>query len=295
MLLAVVVLLGWLPMRGQLLWRITGGALDRPSYLCGTYHLAPASFIDSIQGLRQVIPLVDEVVGEINRDSLLSKPAQQRMALAMMAPADSTLDRLVSPEGYRIIEKVFNKYYGSFGIGLETFNGLKPAAIALQIELLQSAEEQEILPSGASNVLDIAIQDVARNAGRKFAGLESVDDQIALLFGASLRDQAASLLEMCQHDDDHVGTTVSIYGTYCKQDVEALYRLTTDPSTGMTPAELQRMVVDRNVAWVSTLQQWMPHRSLLVAVGAGHLGGPQGMIALLREKGYTVEPCMRVP
>jgi len=57
-----------------------------------------------------------------------------------------------------------------------------------------------------------------------------------------------------------------------------------------TAEELDRLVYGRNRNWVNKLQEIMPQQSLLVAVGAGHLLGEQGLITLLRNAGYTVEP-----
>lgn len=47
--LLFVALIG---IQAQLLWKISGNGLSKPSYIIGTYHLAPASFADSIPGLK---------------------------------------------------------------------------------------------------------------------------------------------------------------------------------------------------------------------------------------------------
>ena len=50
------------------------------------------------------------------------------------------------------------------------------------------------------------------------------------------------------------------------------------------------LLYDRNANWVKKLQQLMPENSLVIAVGAGHLPGKKGVLNLLREAGYKVEP-----
>jgi uncharacterized protein len=50
------------------------------------------------------------------------------------------------------------------------------------------------------------------------------------------------------------------------------------------------LLYDRNANWVRKLQQLMPDNSLVIAVGAGHLPGKKGVLNLLREAGYKVEP-----
>jgi uncharacterized protein YbaP (TraB family) len=50
------------------------------------------------------------------------------------------------------------------------------------------------------------------------------------------------------------------------------------------------LLYDRNANWSKKLQELMPKNSLVVAVGAGHLPGTKGVLNLLREAGYKVEP-----
>ena len=94
----------------QLLWKVTGNGLGRPSYILGTHHMAPSTMIDQIKGMNEAIAGCDIVVGEVEKDSLMSPEVQARMAQAMVAPLDSTLDKVLTPADYGIVEKVFNKY-----------------------------------------------------------------------------------------------------------------------------------------------------------------------------------------
>ena len=110
--------------QAQLLWKVSGNGLARPSYILGTHHMAPATMIDEIPGMNIAIEGCDVVVGEIEKDSLVSKDAQMRMAQSMVAPPDSTLDKLFTPAEYAIIEKVFNKYFGSMGVKLSQMKTL---------------------------------------------------------------------------------------------------------------------------------------------------------------------------
>jgi uncharacterized protein YbaP (TraB family) len=47
---------------------------------------------------------------------------------------------------------------------------------------------------------------------------------------------------------------------------------------------------DRNANWAKKLENLLPEKGLVIAVGAGHLPGKKGVINLLREAGYKVEP-----
>ena len=94
--------------QAQLLWKVSGNGLGRPSYIFGTHHMAPASMIDQISGMDVAIDGCDIVVGEVEKDSLMSPEVQATMAQAMIAPLDSTLDKLYTSDEYRIVEQVFN-------------------------------------------------------------------------------------------------------------------------------------------------------------------------------------------
>ena len=65
----------------------------------------------------------------------------------------------------------------------------------------------------------------------------------------------------------------------------------TDATMGGESEEaMEALIYSRNRNWAEKLVKIMPERTCLVCVGAGHLPGPQGLLQLLRDKGYTVEP-----
>ena len=73
----------------QLLWKISGKNLEKPSYVFGTHHVAPLSIVDSIPEMGTVISATEQVYGEI--DMLSMQSSMQQMAMAMMLPSDTTL------------------------------------------------------------------------------------------------------------------------------------------------------------------------------------------------------------
>lgn len=270
----------------QLLWQVSGNGLGKPSYLMGTHHFAPESFIDSVRGLNEAINSCDIVCGEVVTDSLMSPATQKKMALAMIAPEDSTLKDVLSPAGLQIVERVVNKY---LGIPLAPLMKLKPAALTAQIQAIQAM-------NGKSNIdptkqIDLAVQKRAIKDGKPVTGFETADQQINILFNGPLNVQAATLLELCENDSIAAGFTDQMFELYNKQELDALYKMLTDPDIGVKPTkqELDLMVFDRNRAWVPQLEKMMHEgKSVLVCVGAGHLPGDQGLIGLLRTAGYTV-------
>lgn len=287
--LIIAVMAVALACQAQLLWKVSGNGLGRPSYIFGTHHMAPSTMIDQIPGINAAIDGCDIVVGEIEKDSLMSKEAQMKMANAMIAPTDSTLDMLYTPTEYAVIEKVFDKYFGAMGVKLAQMKTLKPNAISTQLQAMQAVK---YFPNfDANNLIDIAVQDRANKAGRPSASLESLQEQIDLLFNAPLTEQAKNLLEACRQDAFFQEQSSALAEAYMHQDLDKLMAVMTDATMGGESEEaMEALIYSRNRNWAEKLVKIMPERTCLVCVGAGHLPGPQGLLQLLRDKGYTVEP-----
>ena len=287
--LIVAVVLVAVAAQAQLLWKVSGNGLGRPSYIFGTHHMAPSTMIDQIKGMDAAIAGCDIVVGEVEKDSLMSPEVQARMAQSMVAPLDSTLDKVLTPSEYSIVEKVFNKYFGTMGLKLKQMNSLKPNAISTQMQAMQAIK---YFPNfDANKLIDVAVQNRANEAGRPSAGLESVDEQIALLFNGPLKEQAKGLVEACKQDEFFQVQSAALADAYMHQDLDKLYTVMTDASMGGdSEEEMEALIYSRNRNWVAKLKAMMPERACLVCVGAGPLPGDQGLLQLLRNEGYTVEP-----
>ena len=81
-----------------------------------------------------------------------------------------------------------------------------------------------------------------------------------------------------------------LVSAYMQQDLVKILRIMEAPEMGgSSPQEMERTIYARNRNWVKTLVPAMQRGSVLVAVGAGHLPSSQGLIALLRDAGFTVE------
>ena len=287
--LALGLLLVATAVHAQLLWKVTGNGLGRPSYILGTHHMAPSTMIDQIKGMNEAIAGCDIVVGEVEKDSLMSPEGQARMAQAMVAPLDSTLDKVLTPADYGIVEKVFNKYFGTLGMKLKQVNNLKPSAISTQMQAMQAIK---YFPNfDANSLIDVMVQTRANEAGRPSVGLESVDEQINLLFNGSIANQAKGLVEACKQDEFFQVQSAALADAYLAQDLDKLLAVMTDATMGGdSEEEMEVLIYSRNRSWAEKLKVIMPERACLVCVGAGHLPGEQGLLQLLRNAGYTVEP-----
>lgn len=274
--------------QAQLLWKIQVPGNTKPSYLFGTYHFAGSDFLNSVADFSQAIDDCDAVWGEVQRDSLNSPDAVAKMAAASKAPTDSTLSKLLSKDAYKIVASVFNGYFSEFSVTLDQMNSFKPIAISAQIEALQALK---YFPSqDPSAMLDMAIQTLATQKGKATHGLESIDDQIEVLFNRNLVKQAQDLLEQCKNDDKYQQLNAKLLEAYRKGNLEQIDSIMFDPTMGGDEQYRADLIDKRNAKWAAKLMTIMPEQSVLVCVGAGHLPGAKGLISLLRKAGCTLTP-----
>ncbi len=286
LLFVLLILLCCTQVHGQLLWKVSGKGCYESSYLFGTLHLETGEFIDSVPGLAKAIENVDVIFGEIEGNDLTSMGSMMQMVKEATAPADSTIDKLLSPDDYRMVDAVVKKYM--FGFGLKELGALKPAIITAQLSVMQMQEfySNNLDPT---NLIDVAVQKRGVALGKRVDGLESVEDQMAALFGAPLLEQAEDLVDFCRKDGEFGNSSRQLYEAYRAQDLAAIEKIVFDPEIGMDEAEMDRLSYNRNRKWMDKITQTIPVQRVLVAVGAAHLVGEQGLIKLLRSRGYKVE------
>ena len=165
--------------QAQLLWKISGNGLERPSYIVGTHHLAPLSVKDSLKALPQAIEQTSQVYGEVVMDDMMKPETMQAMQQAMMLPADTTLRSLLTPTQYDSVAAVVKQYLGA---DLTLFDRLKPATVTTQLAV---ALGMNALPGfNPQEQLDTWFQSQARQAGKKVGGLETIGHQIDVLYNS---------------------------------------------------------------------------------------------------------------
>lgn len=288
LLALVIVALSVLSADAQLLWRISGGNCYRSSYMFGTIHLETSQYIDSVPGLREAIGSVDAIYGEVVQDELASKNAVSKVLKDSFAPADSTIDKLLSEEEYKLVDGVVRQYMMGL-IGLDKLSKLKPMAIMMQLEVMQMSKyfpDFNMLGKG----IDMGVQASGSEQGKYVGGFETIDEQMSILYGASLKEQARDLVEMCSHDKEFGEYNQRLCDLYHLQDFKALERHVLDPVHGMNSESLERLCYSRNRRWMDKIVSTLPVQSVLIVVGAAHLMGKEGLIELLRSRGYVVEP-----
>lgn len=288
-LLSLILLICFaLSANAQLLWKISGKGLEKPSYIFGTYHLSPVSIKDSIAAMPQAIKETNQVYGEVVMADMMNPAAMQNMQKQMMMPADTTLQSLFTPEQYELVGKVVKE---NMMADIAMLAQLKPAAITQQLGVIIAMKNTPGF--NPQEQLDIYFQQQAQQQGKKVGGLESIQSQIDVLFnGQSLQRQANLLHCASSNIEKGIQQTKQLIKSYQAQDLDAMLQLIEERdgnSCDPLPGEMESLLDNRNIAWVEKMPTIMTETPTLFVVGAGHLPGTNGVLNLLKQQGYTVE------
>lgn len=267
----------------QLLWKISGNGIKKPSYILGSHHGCPSSYCDSIPGLMKAFDKVDNVIGEINllEFAQMTPERMQKMQAMMMMPADTSLLSLFSEEETVKVNAWLNK---EMGASLENLSMMKPMTIIVTV---QNKMLMEMMPELATMTqIDKYMQTLGKYEGKAVGELETADYQLTLLYGYSLEEQADALLEIIDKGNSRE-LLIELTETYKSQDLDKLWELFKE---SMTNYEYDATIKVRNLNWEKQMKELLPKQTTIFVVGAGHLPGEYGMINLLREAGYKVTP-----
>lgn len=278
--IVIAVAMSVLGASAQVLWRVTAdgpAGAGHTSYVLGTMHTAGTEVIDTLAGLAEALECATVVYGEVSSSDMALTPATMTCAIA---PSDSTLQRLLSPAA---LDSVC-RYVSTFGVDgartLEALGRFKPAMLYAYLEVRRSSASTGV-------PMDIALQHRATAMGKDVRALETAEQQVRMLMGTPVAEQLEALMESVRAPEAAQAVSDSLVAAYRCQDLEAIGRLL---ARGMREAYAERMVYARNRAWAAVLVSEMRCRSVLVAVGAGHLVGPEGLLAMLRSAGFDVSP-----
>lgn len=272
----------------QLLWKVSGKDLAKPSYVFGTHHLAPLSITDSVPGFKQAMNETEQVYGEIVMEEMQSPINMQKMQQAIMLPGDTTLHTLFNSAQY---DSVAVKIKQLMGVELQMFDKIKPAFLTAQISALIAMKTVEGF--NPRQQLDGWIQSEAQKKGKAVAGLETMDFQMGVLFGTqTLQRQADQLLCTVMNLNKAEQQTRRMSAAYMKQDLKQLMEIVEEKqgnSCDALPEEEEALIYRRNANWAEVMPAIMKEKSTFFAVGSGHLASERGILNLLSKQGYTIE------
>jgi uncharacterized protein YbaP (TraB family) len=203
---------------------------------------------------------------------------------AMMLSADTTLEKLYTPEEYKFISEYVTQITP---LDMRMITHFKPAAV--QLMLLSFTAPKTF--SDTNPAIDMYFQQEGKRQGNKVLAFETMKEQGDLLLSAPMNEQKKELLESIKKKDEAKTEGEKLYALYLQQDLDGLDKLVTAAlAKGARPELSDKMLKDRNLKWIVTLPAIIKEQPTFIAVGAAHLVGRYGLINQLRLKGYTVKP-----
>jgi uncharacterized protein YbaP (TraB family) len=260
-----------------LLYEITGRDLKRPSYLFGTIHLICQKDMFPAEKLKSYLNQTEQLLLEFDMDD----PATvQKAVKASMLPDGKTLKDYVTPEEYAKIDELFKDY---LGVSFDVLQTYKP--LVSRTYLLSSPK---VLGCQPPTVYDNFLAQAAVAAKMPVIGLETVEQQIAVIDSEPLEKQIKALNEAVANPEKDFNDFKSLYQTYLTQNSDAVYKQIV--SQMKADYDLKKFLDERNLNWIPVIEKNMASKPSFVAVGGGHLGGKKGVVKLLRAKGYRLKP-----
>jgi uncharacterized protein YbaP (TraB family) len=260
-------------------WKVTGKS--GIVYLVGSVHLLSNDFYPLQPALDAAYKDSDLLVEEVDMAELTDPSAQLALLGKAMLPSATPLDKVISAETYAMLTKRAE----ALGLPLEPFKMLKPWMVALtlvQMEWQQAGFDPQL-------GLDMHFYNQAKADGKATQGLETAEYQISRLDGLTPQQQERMLAESLKELDDEKANMKKLVEAWRTGDSATIEKIVlADLKT--EPALYQRLLVERNHNWMPKIEALFARpKHALIVVGAAHLVGPDGLLAALKAKGYTVE------
>ncbi|MDQ6842905.1 MAG: TraB/GumN family protein, partial [Bacteroidota bacterium] len=259
-----------------LLWEVSGNGLARPSFLFGTFHLLCRDDIHFSDQLLQAIQSSNEIYMELDMDdpsTLLSG------MLYMNMKNGKKLQDLYSADEYNRIQKYFAD---TLHTPMMLFQKAKPYFL---VALLYPRMMNCSSPAGVEEEL----LKVAKENKKEIKGLETMQFQASVFDSIPYDWQAKELLKNIDSFAVYKKEFADLVDLYKNQNLDSMQNMLVNSEFGSDKYD-DLLLKNRNKNWVGQLKNIMKNESVFVAVGAGHLTGDDGLIALLKKMGYKVEP-----
>jgi uncharacterized protein len=274
---------------GPLLWKIERAG--RPtSYLFGTVHLTDERVTKLSPAVEQALSQSKTValeVSDISEKATATVIAQS--APLVMFTDGRRLDGLLSGTEYDTVKRIISRS----GMPSDLAALFKPWIVTMIMSV--SDCERTSIQQGA-RVLDMKIAEVGKARGLQVVGLETIPEQLQALAAVPEPQQLDMLrasLKFADRTNDMMETLVQLY---LERKISAAlpFQIAIAKQVGIGNEAFagfqEKLLTERNIKMRTTAEPLLEQGGVFIAIGALHLPGKQGLVALLREAGYTVTP-----
>lgn len=264
--------------KAGIFYRVTGNGLKDTSYLFGTYHLVNNSYLDELPAVQKAFNNAKGVVVEIIMDT-----AKLRSANAAGMMQQSLAELLDAP-----FRDSLNAELKSIGFDMQKVNNFKPVNVVLTLSIVHLIRSNgAVLRKYSGLPLDGYFAKTGASMGKSVTALETIEEQMNTLFNsASIEEQLQGLKSFVRNRKEMVRLGDELVNGWFAGDLDKMNELY--ETTLALSGEEDRLLKQRNLNWMNVLPGLLEKQSQFIAVGALHLAGNYGLVALLRQKGYSV-------
>jgi uncharacterized protein YbaP (TraB family) len=247
----------------------------------GSVHLLTPEYYPLDPKFDDAFKASDLLVEELDMHEMLAANSQMEMLTRGMLPAGQTLDKLISPDTMNAVVKKFN----DLGMPIEPMKQFKPWLLSLTLQGL----EWQKAGFDADLGLDKHFFDRAVGEGKKVQGLETLAFQLSRFDEMSMEMQDHLLSETLKELETTKSSFTRMADAWKTGDVSAIERLVLKDLKS-EPQMYDRLLIERNRTWLPKIEALFSRpKATFLVVGAAHLVGPDGLLQMLKTKGYLVE------
>ncbi|WP_374398746.1 TraB/GumN family protein [Flavobacterium sp.] len=258
----------------SLLWKISGNGLKQDSYLYGTIHITCDATLD--ENTLKALKATEQLFLELDMDD---KSMQMQMMKYMMMKDGAKLSTLLKAEDFQLVDEFLKK---NINMSAKMFDSFKPFMITTMLY-------PKMLDCPFQSV-ESELMKVTKEQNEEVFGLETVEDQMKVFDNIPYQTQAEELLKTAKgdltKDKEEMQKMMAIYQN---KDIEGMLKMMDNSDNKITSENQDVLLNNRNKNWISKMTEVMMQKPTFFGVGAGHLAGEEGVIKLLRKKGFKVE------
>ena len=266
--------------QNALLWKVTGKELTKPSYVFGTIHMIGAEDFFLTDAMKSAFKASEKVVFEINMEDMNDMSVIFGLMSKLTMEDGKTLKDLMSDEDYKLVKD----HFAELGLPLMFLEKMKPM-------FLSTFASGDMAPGDIQNgklkSYEMEFMEMAKATKKEMAGLETIEFQLSMFDSIPYKAQADMLVEAIKSSDVGNDQFAEMVKLYKNQDLLGLTNMIQSDTEGIAEFE-DVLLTGRNKNWIPLMEGMMPTKPTFFAVGAGHLGGKNGVVALLRKAGYKV-------
>ena len=251
-------------------------------YILGSIHVLAEEYYPLTRAFSYAYYNSQKVIFEIDPAILFSPETAKNNEKHYTFQNGQTLKSVLSPGTYQLLKKKLKP----LGIDMTQIEKLKPWVVHVNMSGKFDSSIEFRPDLGIENYF----YQRAKDAGKPTGGLETMQDQIEVFDRLPMKVQEAMLKETLTMTDSkkREKAFLQMVKSWHQGRLEGLEELVESMKT--FPLFYQKLLVERNHNWVPQIENFLTEKkNVLVIVGAAHLAGEDGLLALLKKKGYELE------